>query len=70
MRIASDEAVFVAVGVPSDAREAHRNRILRVLDQTGYGAVEMTPDDVVAQAAHIVAVRSEAASHDNDQKGT
>jgi hypothetical protein len=62
--VRADEAVTVAVGVPSDQREIHTKRILRVLEQTGYTAVELSPDDIVQQGAHVLKVRAqiEAAS--------
>lgn len=59
-RITADEAVTVAVGVPAGQRELHAKRILKVLEQTGYGAVEMTPNDILQQAAHIHNVRAKA----------
>lgn len=70
--VPAGEAVFVGVGVPSGQREIHLARVIRVLDQAGYRAMEMDPDTIVAQGAHILQIRAAAAQAeletDNEQE--
>lgn len=59
-RVPADELVYVAVGVPSGLRAGFTKKALAVLNKAGFAVKELTTEDIVASAAHIVRIQTMA----------
>ena len=52
-RIASEQLVYLAVGVPENGRQRWAVEARTVLERRGFAVLEMSPTDIVEQAEHI-----------------
>lgn len=66
-RVPAEELTYIAVGVPSGRRVAFTRRALTILGHAGFATKELSPEDIVAQGAHIIRIQTMAEQAKNTE---